>query len=57
MIVFKTKSVILYHYTLNNDNTWYNVCIAWFLDIRISICLVLCLYLLMLYAAGARLVS
>ena len=29
---------LLYHYTINNDYMWYNVCSAWFLDIRISAC-------------------
>ena len=30
--------VILYHYTVNNDYTWYYICSAWFLDIIISTC-------------------
>ena len=28
----------MYHYTTNNDYTWYNICSARFLDIRISTC-------------------
>ena len=30
--------LMLYHYTINNDHTWYNICIAWFLNIRTSTC-------------------
>ena len=30
--------LILYHYTVNNDYTWYNIRSTWFLDIRISTC-------------------
>ena len=29
------NTVILYHYTINNDYTRYSICSAWFLDIRI----------------------
>ena len=32
------NTVILYHYTINNDYTRYNICSTWFLDIRISPC-------------------
>ena len=30
--------VVLFHYTINNDYTWYYICSAWFLDIIISTC-------------------
>ena len=30
--------LILYHYTINKDYTWYYICCAWFLDIIISTC-------------------
>ena len=32
------NTIILYHYTLNNEYTRYNICSAWVLDIRISTC-------------------
>ena len=35
--------LILYHYTIDNDYTWYYICSAWFLDIIISTCII-CLY-------------
>ena len=28
--------LILYHYTANNDYTWYYICRAWFLDVGLS---------------------
>ena len=36
MFVFNT--VILYHYTINNDCTQYNICGTWCLAIKISTC-------------------
>ena len=40
------NTVILYHYTIkfNNDYTRYNICSAWFLDIRISTCYCVTMY-------------
>ena len=31
---FVFNAVLLYHYTINNDYAWYNMCSTWFLDIR-----------------------
>ena len=36
--IFLCKTVILYHHTLYNDYTRYNICSGWFLDILISTC-------------------
>ena len=38
LFVFNILFIILYHYTTNDNFTWYNICKAWFLDIRISTC-------------------
>ena len=36
--MFLFKTVIRYHYTINNDYTRYNICSAWCLNIVISTC-------------------
>ena len=36
--VYFMFSSIQYHYTINNDYTWYYICSAWFLVTRISSC-------------------
>ena len=33
--VHPNHTILLYHYTTNNDYTRYNVCSAWFIDTRI----------------------
>ena len=44
------NTVILYHYTINNDYTRYNICSAWILDNKnINMLLLLLTFLLVLF--------
>ena len=40
--MFAFNTVLLYHYTISNGYTRYNICSAWFLDNRISTCFSYC---------------
>ena len=41
-LIWVCLTLILYHYTTNNDCAWYNIWSVWFLDIGISTCLQRC---------------